>query len=130
MTENEKHRIVELKVQGLGYRAIAKELGIAVSTVSSYLRRIKDVEAISKQKCKCCGLELKQTKGHRQRVFCSDKCRIKWWKNNKEQLNKKKMIKNLCPICHKEFFYYPGKIQKFCSWNCYLINKRGGVHNG
>ena len=40
MTENEKHRINELRLNGYGYKKIARELGLSVNTVKSYLARV------------------------------------------------------------------------------------------
>lgn len=41
MTKNEKHRINELRLNGYGYKKIAKELGLSVNTVKSYLARVR-----------------------------------------------------------------------------------------
>lgn len=44
MDEKIKSKVFELKAEGMGYRKIAKELNLPVSTVSSVFLRLKDRE--------------------------------------------------------------------------------------
>lgn len=46
MTNEEIRKIYELKNQGYGYKKIANELNLAVSTIKSYLLRHKDEPAM------------------------------------------------------------------------------------
>ncbi|MCQ2772968.1 MAG: RNA polymerase subunit sigma-70 [Bacilli bacterium] len=124
MTENEKQRILELRNSGLGYKAISNETGIAIGSVKSFLRRRNEEATRTVLLCKCCGLPLIQTKGHRQKKFCSNKCRMKWWKENKNLLKEDKMAIAICPTCGKEIKYYPSKNRKYCCWNCYIKSKK------
>ena len=41
MTKIEKHRINELRLNGYGYKKIAKELGLSINTVKSHLARAR-----------------------------------------------------------------------------------------
>lgn len=72
-----KEQVIKLRESGLSFGEIAKQLCISRSTVSSICQRAKEQE---QHRCKKCGLLLKQTSGHRQRIFCSDKCRKAWWR--------------------------------------------------
>ena len=73
-----KEQVIKLRDKGLSFGEIAKELGISRSTVSSICQRKKEKQ---QQGCKNCGVLLKQTSGHRQRIFCSDRCRKAYWRS-------------------------------------------------
>jgi len=124
MTEQQKIKAQTYRNQGYGYGRIAKELNISVSTVSSYFLRLKEKESRSKL-CLCCGKPLKQTKGHRQKKFCGERCRRKWWKGHPESDNRKAFYTLRCRCCGSDFLSYGNKNRKYCSWECYLKAKRG-----
>lgn len=126
MTNKDKSLISELRTKGLGYKAIAKQLNLPVSSISSYLQRKKENESLNSCKCKNCGLKLKQTPGHRQKVFCSDKCRMNWWTNHPEMKTSKIVTECKCAMCNKTFIVNRRKVKKFCSWNCYTKFRSGG----
>jgi len=81
MTTQEKQQILRLNEQGLGYKAIALKLNISKNTVASVIRR-NNGSIIVEDLCPFCGGQIIQTKGHRQRKFCSDTCRKRYWKDN------------------------------------------------
>lgn len=57
----EKHKIMDLKSKGYGYKAIATRLGISCDAVKSFIRRHKDDPQYSTYlmgRCKECGKEL------------------------------------------------------------------------
>ncbi len=81
MTNQEKIQILKLKEQGLGYKAIAIKLHISRNTVASVIRR-NNGAIIEENLCPFCGGQIVQTKGHRQKKFCSDTCRKRYWKDN------------------------------------------------
>ena len=56
MTIDEKSRVLKLKGNGLGYKAISKKLNLPINTVKSILRRETNAKVC---KCKHCGKELK-----------------------------------------------------------------------
>ena len=81
--DEDKKYIYDLKSKGLSYSKISKETSISENTIKSFFRRENLKNAREKEEginCKYCGKELIQTKGHRQKKFCSDKCRTAWWK--------------------------------------------------
>lgn len=125
MTNKEKQRVQELRSKGYGYGKIAEELGISKSTISSFCKsQDKDVTY-----CGMCGVKLKQSKGHRQKKFCSEKCRRNYWRIHKDEILRNPNIKTECECCHKEFMTYKSKPRKYCSTNCYLQTRYGGHGN-
>ena len=120
MTEKEKLRIEELRNKGQSYGAIASELGLSKNVVSSFCHRNKDSH------CKNCGNKLTMTPKHKKKLFCSDKCRLSWWKRNASEMKGKVTI---CEYCKKEFTYYGNRKKRYCSRSCYLSAIRGGDHH-
>ena len=91
--------IFDLRKEGLTYKEIAEELKMPVGTVKSYLSRCRAKpkehieEVVVKEekeepivcqnyenKCLCCGKELT---GNRNKKFCSDYCRLRYWRGAK-----------------------------------------------
>lgn len=141
MTEVEKQQIHELRLKGLGYKAIAAVLGLSRDSVKSYCKRnglygdvsvvSLNIEEMKKQSLVClhCGKKLKQKKKGRTRKFCSEECRRIWWKNNQDKRNKKDtaVYKYTCVYCQKEFSSYGNKNRKYCSHSCYIKSRFGEV---
>lgn len=141
MTEVEKQQIHELRLKGLGYKAIAAVLGLSRDSVKSYCKRnglcgdvsvvSLNIEEMKKQSLVClhCGKKLKQKKKGRVRKFCSEECRRTWWKNNQDKRNKKDtaVYKYTCAYCQKEFSSYGNKNRKYCSHSCYIKSRFGEV---
>lgn len=94
--------IFNLRKEGLTYKEIAEELKMPVGTVKSYLSRckVRPKEHIEEErvvevptnniieppttnntnKCLCCGEKLT---GNRNKKFCSDYCRLRYWRGAK-----------------------------------------------
>jgi len=131
MTKAEMRRIHVLQLQGLGYRRIAAELGLSVNTVKSYCQRHPVGDDLTKRstsekrdQCKYCGANLIMTPGKRPRMFCSDECRMAWWKKNRHQMQKKTFHTKLCQYCGREFTVYGKPSQRFCSRHCFAEHRR------
>lgn len=120
MTEQEKEKMEELRKNGLGYRKIAKELNYSVSTVSSYFIRQAEKAQKTRSVCRNCGTVIKQTKGHRQRIYCSERCRYLWNKKHPEMQNLKAYYHFECLECGTEFFSYGNSKRLYCCRQCYL----------
>ena len=77
MTDSQKKQIVAMREQKATYTDISDALGIPVSTIKTYCRRIGITtdRAQSKPCCKNCGAELTNTPKARPRLFCSDQCK-------------------------------------------------------
>ena len=132
MTQQQKERIAECRATGASYGQIAKALGLSVNTVKSYCQRNpsgkeppKPVEAVCVDRCPQCNAPLVQTPGHRQKRFCSHKCRVAWWKAHPEAMIRKKLTSIECQHCGTTFLQYGNRPRKFCSRGCYLAHRYG-----
>ncbi|WP_206812141.1 helix-turn-helix domain-containing protein [Paradesulfitobacterium ferrireducens] len=137
MTDLEKEQILDLRLKGVGYKAIAAVLGLSRDSVRGYCRRngldgdaktvSLNVEEKKKQNllCACCNKPIKQRERGRTRRFCSDACRIKWWNDHPDKRTKseKAIYKYTCPTCQKEFSCYGNKRRKYCSHDCYIKSR-------
>lgn len=128
MTELEKRKISDLRKQGLGYTKISKELGISVNTIKSYCRRNSATKAKidDRHYCKYCGIEVKQNPGRKEKKFCSDICRMKWWNSHLDCVNRKAFATRTCIKCGKDFTVYGSSTKKYCSHKCYVAFRFGG----
>lgn len=126
MTEQEKQEIVKLRSVGFGYGKISQILNISKSTISSFCKSLDTKSSY----CLMCNSKLKQTKGHRQRKFCSDKCRLEYWKLHKKEINRKPNHTVECFYCHKKFITFKSLNRKFCSWDCFSKNRMEKTSNG
>ncbi len=121
MTDEIKTRIKQLREQGFSYSKMADEVGIKVNTIKSYLSRLmKNGEATY---CKSCGRRLKQTKGHRQKKFCNNRCRQCWWKHHQDELKRKVFNNVTCAWCGNSFAAYGNRKRKYCCRACYLATR-------
>lgn len=137
MTEAEKQLIYDLRLKGVGYKAIAAVLGKSRDSIRGFCRRNgltgdSSVVALNVKEqinnnllCTCCGKPIKQKGRGRARKFCSEECRRKWWKENPQARNKNEtaIYHYTCPHCGKEFSTYGNKKRKFCSHDCYIKSR-------
>ncbi len=127
MTDLEKDKITELREKGYGYKKIAQILEVQENTVKSFCNRSKSKELICNDDvCMECGKPIKQIKGRKRKIFCSDKCRMKWWNNHKELVSKKTVREAICSGCGKPFPVYGNAKRKYCSHECYIVDRFGG----
>ena len=139
MTPQQKEHISAHRASGASYGQIAKMLGLSVNTVKSYCQRNpiekelpKPVEVACRDRCPQCNAPLEQTPGHRQKRFCSPKCRMAWWKAHPEAMKRKKIASMECQHCGTAFLQYGSRPRKFCSRDCYLAHRhiQGGDGRG
>ncbi len=137
MTEEQKSQIVKMRQQGRGYVAIAQSLCISENTVKSFCRRKKlNGTAVPKAVsapimdgmhfCQCCGKEVAQMPGRKEKRFCSDRCRNKWWNSHLDQVKRKANYEFICPHCKKRFKVYGNAGRKYCCHECYIADRFGG----
>jgi len=119
MTNQEKEQIKKLRLQGNGYGKIAQVLSIPKSTVSSFCKKMINQTS----QCLECNKKLKQSKGHRQKKFCCDKCRMNYWKSHKDEINRKLDHSVKCYHCDKEFLTYKSLKRKYCSQECFIKSR-------
>ncbi len=110
-----KETIIEMKNSGSSYSQIATNLKISVNTVKSIIKRAKDEKTKEERYCLNCGARLKMIPKHKKKKFCSDVCRLAYWKKNNRSL-----IEGICKKCGRTVYYYPSKIKSFCCRSCYL----------
>ena len=80
MTVQQLERIAELRALNYPYSFIGRALGLPSNTKTK-------AEKYSAQLCKNCHRLLPEA-GRKDRQFCSDECRIEWWKNNRKVIEK------------------------------------------
>jgi len=134
MTAYEKDKVYELRMKGVGYKAIAAVLGLSRDSVRNFCKtnalmgdasvvamntEVKKVQGIA---CQCCGKPIVQVEKGRVRKFCSEECRRMWWKENKDQSIKKSVAiyTKTCTCCGEAFTSYGNKKRKYCSHKCYI----------
>ena len=82
MDAKQKEEIAHLRMQGMTYEQVSKQLQLSVNTIKLYCQRNQLGGRIStvseKYFCKQCIAEIKQTPHRKLKKFCSDKCRMKW----------------------------------------------------
>lgn len=123
MTRDEKIKIQELRQTGLGYRTIARETGLPLSTVATFCRNHNEDTF---DVCPQCGAKLVHTPKHKKKRFCTDKCRILWWNSHLDQVNRQAYYTAVCKNCGKEFTSYGNDHRVFCSKKCADENRKQG----
>ena len=132
MTDAQRIQIGNLREVGLGYKKIAEQMGLSENTVKTYCRRhglggnMAQQGEATKDVCLCCGKPVKQNPGRKQKKFCSDRCRNKWWNANLDKVNRKAMYDYECSYCKKPFSAYGNANRKYCSHDCYVADRFGG----
>ena len=127
MTLEEKSKIYQLKKEGYGYKKIANELGLSVSSVQSFLKRNPmDIDLLGT--CKRCGMTIQSIKGKKRKQFCSDRCRWDWWNSHIKEVNKKAFYTLTCKHCGKEFTAYGNQKRVYCCHDCYVKDKKVTSH--
>lgn len=124
MNQETKNEIIKLRAKGKGYGEIATLMNISKNSVVTFLRR-KNNESIDK--CPICGIKLNQTKGHRQKKFCSSKCRQLYWNQNHQSSS---MTHFTCKCCGKSFLSYSSQKPQYCSRECFYKGKYRSESDG
>jgi hypothetical protein len=144
MTALQKEEIYKLRLQGLGYRAIARELLLSVEAVKRYCKRhhlngpaeiVKlNAELVLKNSglCLCCKNPIRQKKRGRTKKFCSNTCKYAWWKAHQERRSPKlaAIYQYICQHCGRQFSAYGNKQRKYCSHTCYIKSRYWGEEDG
>lgn len=139
MTEEQALQIRKLRGQGAGYKQIGDILNLTRDCVRSYCRhhglsghaaavRMNIKERIgSGEACSFCGEPLKKAHTGRPKRFCSDECRMAYWKGHRDLVkrNPKAIYVRECPHCHKTFEAYGNKHRKYCCHDHYVKDRFG-----
>ena len=144
MNEYLKKKICELRMTGLGYRAIANEVELSRDVVRNFCKNngmngyLANADenirktVIDNALCLNCRTPIKQPKRGKARKFCSEECRRTWWKENADKGNRKEtaVYKLVCTYCGEEFESYGNKNRKYCCHECYIKDRFGGNRDG
>ena len=123
MTDHERSMIITLQSKGYGYKKIAKELDLSVNTVKTFCRRRTASLTDGKPRCLQCGVVVEQDPHRKQKKYCSDACRMAWWKEHPELVKRKNSHAYICPTCGRSFVSKnPGRVH--CSRECYANARR------
>ncbi len=82
-----KKQILELRKQGYGYKRIASELNVAISTIR-YICLNGNKEEGKKGTCLNCGKAITSIPHKKEKKFCSDRCRWDYWNTKKSEERK------------------------------------------
>ena len=128
MNRTPKEEIIRMRREGLSYNKISVTLSVPEGTVKSFCLRnnLGGMAAPvfdSPNHCRYCGKKLKESPQSKVKRFCSDRCRMSWWKSHPEKLNRHAVQKCYCSFCGTEFVSYSSAQRKFCSRACYGKSK-------
>lgn len=139
LTNAQTKRIDELRSKGVGYRLIAQELNLSRDAVRYYCKthdlagyaEDQMLENDNTDQCRQCGTSLPQNSS-RQRRFCSDACRWKWWhEHGDEQVRPSATHQEVvCSNCGKTFMAYITRARKYCCHDCYIRDRFWRVEDG
>ncbi len=123
-----KERVVELRRRGGSYKQISEATGVPESTVKSICRRTPTGgESGASGECNQCQAVLVQSGTSRR--FCSAKCRLAWWHEHPERLDRKALYTFVCAGCGAQFTAYGNRTRKYCTHACY-VKTRFGTRGG
>ena len=130
MTAQERIQIVNLQKQGYGYKYISSATGIALNAVKTFCRRNPVAqEKLSKLACRYCGKKLTTQSNGRPKQYCSDSCRMAWWKEHRNDIDKRTFYKITCQHCGVEFESYGFAGRKYCSRTCFALARTKEVRH-
>ena len=122
MTTQQKSRIAYLRSIGTSYGDIATELELSINTIKSHCRRHTATQA--ENICAQCHKRLIQKSGIRRKRFCTDVCRMIWWKENPAAVNRRAVYRFTCATCNIPFESYGNANRKYCSRACFGLSRR------
>lgn len=95
--------------EGWTIKQIADQFRVKERTVAAVVEKREPTAY-----CLCCGKELEQSPGHRQKEFCSPKCYRKWRKEH----SLVSTSHHICQWCGKEFVDPYHIDAKYCCEEC------------
>jgi len=138
MTPEGKSSLSAMRKAGRSYTEIAAELGISKNTVETFCRRnglTPETESIpveitpaptTERLCPHCGKPVIQLEGRKEKKFCSDTCRNRWWNSHMDMVKRKAIYEYTCPTCGSAFTAYGNSHRKYCCHECYIADRFGG----
>ncbi len=137
MTAKQEEQIRRMRQMGASYGKIAECLNLSCNTVKSFCQRRnlggKTDKSANKQKdvilCAFCGKEVPQAEHRKLKKYCSDTCRMNWWKDHRHLIVRKSVTDFRCLYCGRVFMDYGSAKRKYCSHECYISYRFGGSDN-
>lgn len=132
MNNEQRQQIKMLRFQGLGYKQIAKEIGLSRDSVRGYCIRnglhgygtklAKEYKKIMEEEfihilCLNCGEQIEQNKIGARKKYCSVDCKREWEKTHR------KKHQFICEYCGNEFKALGTKNRKYCDNDCYTRDR-------
>lgn len=133
---SQEAHIRALRRAGLGYRAIAEEVGLTRDDVRYFCKKnglAGNAQTPSDDPvCLQCGKVLSITPKGRKRKFCSDQCRWAWWRTNEQDMPRPTGAHETiaCAYCGKSITAYKRKQRRYCSHECYIRDRFWRVEDG
>lgn len=130
MNQIQKNIIAQMRSEGASYFSIANKLCLSENTVKSYCRRNNlggnavHIVSMTPGHCHQCGNQIPPSSQQKTKRFCSDQCRMKWWRMHPDVINKKAIYPLICSCCGTAFDSYGKKNRKYCSRKCYGFSRR------
>ena len=135
MTDTQKQQILGYRDIGYGYTKIAQMMGIPVNTVKTFCKRHglggkmaaqNALTGLATTHCETCGKPVLQHPHRKKKRFCSDRCRMAWWSEHQDQVNRKAIYEFICKKYKKPFVAYGNDHRKYCCRECYMNDRFGG----
>jgi hypothetical protein len=132
MTEKLEKQIIEMRISGFGFAAIASRLHLTRIAVRAFCKAQGLMEKRSPtlemknpdpDSCKSCGKQLNNTAGKKNKKFCSDRCRMDWWNTHPNMVKRKAFYLFTCAFCGDEFTSYGNAKRKYCCHECYINDR-------
>lgn len=140
MTRDQQEEIRRLRASGEGYKRIAAMLGLSVNTVKSFCQRdnvkqetgrpddttAKSCVYTSRENvtgeslCLRCGKPIAQIPGRRERLYCSDACRMGYWRSQAKPMGEIRR----CAGCGKVLLGHD-RSRIYCCHACYVAHRFG-----
>ena len=130
MTREQKTQLIQLQRQGFSSHEMADFTGLNANTIRSFFSRqgTVTIESTSRDNvCAFCHAAITNRTLKRDRRFCSDLCRSRWWNAHRAEL-KTYDQERICCYCRRSFQTYGPA--KYCSRECFFLSRRkqGGQH--
>lgn len=118
MTDMQRKEIARLRRRGMALAEIAETLNLPIGTVKTAVYR-NPGSMPAENGCLQCGKPVKRTEHRKEKKFCCDACRMKWWNTHPEHVHRKAIYHFTCAGCGKPFDCYGNAQRKYCCRACY-----------
>ena len=126
MTDTQRKEIARLRSQGMALAEIAETLDLPIGTVKTAVYR-NPGSTPADNGCLQCGKPVKQAAHRKEKKFCCDACRMKWWNTHPETVCRKAVYHFTCAFCGKAFDSYGNAQRKYCCRACYYAARNAEV---